>query len=780
MSWYDKTFNFTDMLAEDIRVVLQKNNIVLTVDEALIIQNKFLKRPPTLTECLLWSIQCSEHCSYKSSRKFLKNLPTLAANVILGPKEDAGIVAVAKDNDGIRYGIVMSHESHNHPSQIVPFEGAATGVGGNVRDVCCMGAQVIAVADGLRFGDINLPKTGYLHNGVVLGIASYANALGVPNIIGDVDYNKNYNDNCLVTVTTLGIVREDEIIHSYAPKNANNYDLILVGKATDQSGFAGASFASVELADENKEQNRSAVQEPNAFLGRHLLKANYILFNVLKEKKLLDKVGFKDLGAGGIACASVELADAGGYGAFVNLDLVPVSQKNLHPAIILCSETQERYMWVVPAELTNLILQHYNETFALPKISQNACATVIGKITLNGNYVVTYDDYKVVDAKACDITKGIMYDRIYCEDKNKNFTEPDIKHNNNYNEILLQLLAHEIIASREIIFEKYDKQVQGRTVIERSNADAGVMQPFNSDDFPKEIQTTGIALSVAQNPRYGKIDSYWCAVNAIVKAACEVAAVGATPEAITDCLCFGNPEKPEQMFDFVMACNGIKDACNAIFLTDYINETLPVISGNVSFYNESKNGAIPASPMISCLGKLKNVACAINYNFKKTDSIILLVGEIKNNLGGSAYYSLFDKYGVSIPKPNLKNINNMLQAVIFAIGAKLILSAKFVSDGGLAIALCKMSFANNIGLTVKSSVDINLDAKLFSEMVGFVVEVAQENLSAIEDIFLAQNIFYQQIGRTNSGKNIELENCINLPIKDAKKVWQNGLRDKLL
>ena len=288
--------------------------------------------------------------------------------------------AVATDHQGRRYGVVISHESHNHPSQIVPYEGAATGVGGNVRDVCCMGAEVIAVADGLRFGDIARSKTHWVHSGVVSGIAGYGNPLGIANLAGDIYYDSAYNENCLVTVVSLGIVREDHVIHSYAPANVSDHVFILVGKPTDNSGFGGAAFASSTLREEQKEKNKGAVQEPNAFLQRHILKANYALFNYLRENHLIDQVGFKDLGAGGVACASVELAEAGGYGAEINLENVPVSMQDLKPAVILCSETQERFMWVVPRNLVDTVLKHYNETFALPQVSEGARAAVVGSI----------------------------------------------------------------------------------------------------------------------------------------------------------------------------------------------------------------------------------------------------------------------------------------------------------------------------------------------------------------------------------------------------------------
>ncbi len=290
MTFTSETIDFNSLTSDEILSTLAENGLALTSKEILKIQNDILKRPPSLAECVLWSIQGSEHSSYKSSRPHLKQFITDGPTVVLGAKEDAGVVAVATDKKGNRYCVVMSHESHNHPSQIVPYEGAATGIGGNVRDVCCMGAKVIAVADGLRFGDISSPKTKWIHEGVVAGIAGYGNPLGIPNLCGDLYYDEGYNDNCLVTVVTLGIVREDEVIHSTAPENADGYDLILVGKPTDNSGFGGASFASLELNEEEKESKKAAVQEPNAFLERHILKSTYALFNLLKERGDMDRM----------------------------------------------------------------------------------------------------------------------------------------------------------------------------------------------------------------------------------------------------------------------------------------------------------------------------------------------------------------------------------------------------------------------------------------------------------------------------------------------------------
>jgi phosphoribosylformylglycinamidine synthase subunit PurL len=774
-----ETLDFANFSPAEITATLKKYNLVLTPDEALTIQNTILKRPPTLAECVLWSIQGSEHCSYKSSRKHLKQMVTDGPNVILGAKEDAGIVAVATDNQGVRYGIVMSHESHNHPSQIVPYEGAATGVGGNVRDVCCMGAEVIALGDGLRFGDISRQKTRWIQEGVVAGIAGYGNPIGVPNLAGDVYFDAAYNDNCLVTVVTLGIVNENDVIHSYAPANAEDYVFILVGKPTDNSGFGGASFASTDLNEEQQERNKGAVQEPNAFLKRHLLKTNYALFKILKEKNLIDKVGFKDLGAGGVACASVELAEAAGYGAEIYLERVPVSMNHLHPSVVLCSETQERFMWVVPPSLADLILTHYNQTFALPEISAGAQAKVVGKIRTDGMYVVTHHGEEIVRARAEDVTRGILYDRPY-QAVTKQLVEPQLPLPTDFNAVLMQLLAHENIASRAPLFEKYDKQVQGRTILEAGEADAGVLQPFNSDEYPAEIRQTGVALSLDQCPRYNKIDAYWGAVNAVAEAARNVAAVGAQPAAITDCLCFGNPEKPEQMWDFTESVRGIIAACKAIGLKEFPDASLPIIAGNVSLYNESKTGAIPASPMISCVGNMPDVAKVIAKNLLRTDSTLVLIGERKDECGGSVYYDLAGELGANVPKPDLTILSKQLRAVVMAIQQGLVLSAHDISDGGLAVALAEMSFKRGIGVKITVPGTLADDKKLFGETGGFILEIAREKLAALTAVFARHQLEIIHLGHTQALARLQFQDLIDIKVADASAAWENGLREKLL
>jgi len=777
MAFTKEIVDFAGLSNDAIKTKLAELNIPLTTEEALKIQNDMLGRAPSLAELILFSIQGSEHCSYKSSRNHLKQFTTEGPDVVLGAKEDAGVVAVATDNKGHRWCIVMSHESHNHPSQIVPYEGAATGVGGNVRDVLCMGAEVIAVTDSFRFGSIKNNKTKWIHDGVVAGIAGYGNPLGIPNVGGDLYYHDGYNENCLVTLVSLGIVIEDDIIHSYAPKNADGYDLILLGKPTDNSGFGGASFASLELEEEKKEQNKGAVQEPNAFLERHLLKSSYALFDILKEKGLINNVGFKDLGAGGVACASVELAETSGYGAEVWMNKIHIGMDGLHPSVYLCSETQERFMWVCSPETTPLILDHYNTVFDLPGVSTGARASVVGKIRNDGQYIVYNGDEEIVNATAKEVTEGFLYDRPY-EARKNNFVEPHLPEPTNYNQVLLDILSHENMASRQPIFEQYDKQVQGRIHTETGLADSGVMAPFNSEKYPEEIRNVGIALSTDHNPRYGLIDPYWGGINAVVESMRNVASVGATPHALSDCLCFGNPEKPHQMWEFVESVRGVADACNAITLKDNPNHATPIIAGNVSFYNESKGGAIPPSPILSCLGRFKDVNKAVPAHFQKLNSVVLMIGERKNELGGSVYYSLYDEMGANVPKPNLEEVKNQIFALTDCIDGGLVLSCHDISDGGVASALAEMTFGNDIGCDINIDSNLLNEKLLWSETGGFILEISLENVDGIKTIFSHVELDIYEIGKT-IGNLIQINNVVGLTVNKAKEAWTNGLREKL-
>ena len=714
-SW--DTIDFSSSSDAEITKTLKELNIALSVDEVKKIQFSFLNRPATLTELVLFSIQGSEHSSYKSSKNHIKHFLTDGDHVILGAKDDAGVVSLSVDDNGNRYGLVVSHESHNHPSQIVPYEGAATGVGGNVRDVCCMGAEVMSLGDSLRFGDIDRNKTKWISDGVVSGIAGYGNPLGIPNICGDLYFDKEYNENCLVTVLTAGVVKEKNVIRSKAPKNSVNYDLILVGKPTDNSGFGGASFASLELEEEKEQQNKGAVQEPNAFLERHILKSTYALFDYLEENNLINKVGFKDLGAGGVACASIELADAAGLGAEVWVDKIHTSMPELDGHIILCSETQERFMWACPKDLTQTILDHYNKVFDFPNVSVGAMASVVGKIINEKHYTVFYKDKKLVDGPIEKINEGFVYSRPMSEKKTQLENDP-LPEKIDYNDLMLKILSHENVASRAPVYESYDKNVQGRTINERGKTNAGVVAPFDSKKFPKEIKDDCFSAALAHNPSIGKIDPYLVAQHAVIEACAKTVSVGASPLALTDCLCFGNPEKPEQMWQFSQSCIAIRDACSLLHFNG--TDNLPIVAGNVSFYNQSGDQSIPASPMIGCFGRVSKEQVLMN-GFKSSDANIYLVGETPAFIGGSIVVDVLNIKNTKVKKIDVQKYNNMLNCVLKANSEGLISSGGYVGLGGLATCLFKMSFVNNVGCSIEKDIDKNL---LFSENFAFVVEVS--------------------------------------------------------
>ena len=537
-------------------------------------------------------------------------------------------------------------------------------------------------------------------------------------------------------------------------------------------------FCSLELEEEKKEQNKGAVQEPNAFLERHLLKSTYALFKYLQDNELCESIGFKDLGAGGVACASVELAETSGYGSEVWLDKVHTGMDNLHPSVYLCSETQERFMWVSPPGLTEKIVTHYNKTFDLPGVSSGARASVIGKIRSNKQYTVHNNGEKIIDVPAEEVTKGFLYDRPY-ENPNHQFIEPELSETTDCNTILKKMLSHENIASRSVVYESYDKQVQGRTITEAGKSDSGVMAPFNSDDYPEEIRKVGIALSTDHNPRHSIISPYLGGVNAVVEAMRNVASVGATPHAVSDCLCFGNPEKPHQMWEFVEAVKGVSDACNAITLKDNQEHSTPIIAGNVSFYNESKSGAIPPSPIVSCLGRINNIEKTITMSLKNADNVVLMIGARKNELGGSLFYDLHGELGANVPTPDLNEAKNQVYAITDCIDQILLSSCHDISDGGIATALSEMTFENNIGLCVTVPGDLAIEKLLFTETGGFVIEIDEKNLSQVESVLQGYDLDCYNIGTTTKEPKISINDSIDISVEEAKHLWDNGLRNKI-
>ncbi len=775
-----KTFPFSQMANDEIEKTLNENKIGLTVDEAKQIE-EILGRPPTLTEAVIFGIQCSEHCSYRSTKVYLKTLPTDAPNVILGPVEDSGVVSFA-EVDGERWGLIMSHESHNHPSQIVPYEGAATGIGGVVRDVCCMGGKVIGTVDPLRFGDIEKNQARRIADGVISGISGYGNPIGIPNLGGDCYFDEQYNDNCLVNVAAFGLVKESDLIHSYVPEEAAEvgYDIIIVGKPTDNSGMGGAAFASIELDEADKEANKGAVQEPNPFLKRHLLVATYDLFKILKGNGDLKRVSFKDHGAGGNVCSTVEQVAKRGFGAEVEIDKINTGMEGLHPSVIACSETQERFAWICHPDLTQMILDHYNKKWDLPGVAENAKAVPVGKVK-KGNYKLTYKGDVQVDASAVDLTEGIQYDREV-EKPSKDFKEPEIQAKNDYSDDLLELLGSENIASRKPVYERYDKNIRGDTIVEAGEADAGILAPLLGEDVPEGAKKTGVAFSCDANPEYGKISPYYQALNAVVESMRNVAAVGAEPIAITDCLCYGNPEKPEQMWEFVEGVKGVKDACEGIHLKEYPDYPTPVISGNVSLYNHGKKGAIPPSAIICCAGKIKDYRKAVKMQFKQSGSKLYMLGGRHNELGGSEYYRLKGELGANIPKPHLAEAKAQIYSMVDAVAAGCVNAAHDISEGGAAVTLAEMALGGRaegkLGCKVELDGDLPGHVRLFGQAGGFIVEVNNDlEFTEICKKHGVGEIF--EIGEVIDESVIEIKNLCKVSIDDAKERWWNGLRKKM-
>ncbi|HRH93666.1 MAG TPA: phosphoribosylformylglycinamidine synthase subunit PurL, partial [Candidatus Peribacteria bacterium] len=789
------TLPFADMTDDEVRASLAKHKIGLTVEEARKVQ-QMLKRAPTVTEATIWGIQGSEHCSYKSSRRFLKQFPTTGKHVILGPKEDSGVIAITDGPNKKRWGLVVSHESHNHPSQVVPYEGAATGVGGCVRDVLCMGARVIGSMDSLRLGDLKDAETRSISKEVIRGVAGYGNALGIPNLGGDTVFDTAFNLSCLVNVVSLGLLREDELIHSYVPAEAGKvgYDIIIVGKATDKSGFGGAAFASVVMEGEDAEKNSGAVQEPNPFLERHLLQSTYDLFDWLVKEKKLDKVSFKDLGAGGNVCASVEQVAPVNMGAVVDLNKIHVALPNLPPEVIGCAETQERFCWVCHPSLTQTILKHYNETWDLPNVAEGARASVVGKVQEDPTYTLMHNGEVVCSALATDITSGLQYVRPTRKPE-QSFSEPALscsgdrvktgKKTFSIQEVFMAMLSHPTHASKSRVFRHYDKNIIGNTVIEPGEADASVIMPLCdlqsyvltgkhpgwTEDLAKNDAFVGVALASGGNGRYGRISPYLQGANAVVENMRNVAAVGALPRCITDCLNYGNPEIPEQLWALEQGVAGISDALKGVNIG---GEAVPVISGNVSLYNATKEGPIDPTANVCVVGVMPDARKAVNMQLKKAGSPLFLLGERKDECGGSAYYQVLEQLsgadrnallGANVPSPDFADVKKQIEFVSAAVQAGLVHSTHDISDGGLLLALFEMTLpqrkvGGEIGVRIDCSAlspALRSDTILFSETGGFVLEANGAKRAELEALAKKHGCTLAHIGETTSTPRIVVE-----------------------
>jgi phosphoribosylformylglycinamidine synthase len=692
-----------------------------------------LGRAPTLTELGIFSALWSEHCSYKHSKPVLKRFPTTGPQVVQGPGENAGVLRLP---DG--WAVAFKVESHNHPSAVEPYQGAATGVGGILRDVFTMGARPVALLNSLRFGPLDLPRNRYLMAGVVRGVGDYGNCVGVPTLGGEVGFADGYSGNPLVNAMCVGLLKEKDLIRAKAEGVGNI--LLAVGARTGRDGIHGASFASEELS-EKSEARRPQVQVGDPFTEKLLLEASLELIT----SGLI--VGIQDMGAAGLTSSSAEMAARGGVGVEIDTALVPTRDPGMTPYEILLSESQER-MLVVADPANTAGIQAICARWELT-------ATPIGQVTADGIYRVTHDGTVVAaipgqrlvdDCPIYEPEAREAPDAVRRRQARPTRSAPPVE------EALRQLLDTPNIASKRWVFEQYDTTVRATTVIP-PGGDAGVLLVPGTG--------FGIAVTIDCNARLVALDPYEGGKAAVAEAARNIACTGARPLGVTDCLNFGNPEKPDVFHQFTEACRGITDACLAF--------GTPVTGGNVSFYNESPTGTVYPTPTIGMVGLLPDVRQRIPSHFQSEGDVIFVAGATTGELGGSALWAeLLDVVGGAQPVVDLKAELALQRFLGAGAEAGLIRSAHDCSEGGLAVTLAEAAIGgawalHGRGATVNlSGYGAGLDAlaMLFAEDgARAVLSIAPGDASAIEQLAEAQGVPLHRAGTVGPSKGILAIRC---------------------
>lgn len=707
-----------------------------------------LEREPTDVELAMYSLMWSEHCGYKHSKPILKLLPTQADYVLQGPGENAGVIDIG---DGL--AIAMKIESHNHPSAVEPFQGAATGVGGIVRDIFAMGARPIASLNSLRFGDPRKSRQKYLLEGVVAGIGSYGNCIGVPTVGGEVYFEGSYEGNCLVNAMTVGLVPKERLIKAQAVGKENL--VVLMGSKTGRDGIGGASVLASQEFDETLQEKRPSVQVGDPFTEKLLIEACIELL----ERQLLVALG--DLGAAGITSAAAEMAGRGNVGIDIDVSAVPLREPGMEPWEIMVSESQERMLAIVSPQK----LEPVKAVCAKWEVP----ATVVGKITDSGLMRIFDSDILVGSMPVKSLTEAPVYHVVGKEPaylrNTRQLSVDELDYSADTSEVLLNLLASPNVCSRRWIWRQYDHQVQTNTVV-KPGADAAVLRLRGTKK--------GIALTVDANGRYCYLDPYVGAQIAVAEAARNLSCVGAKPLAITDCLNFGNPEKPGIFWQFEEAVSGMADACR------YFG--IPVVSGNVSFYNESFGRAIYPTPTVGMIGLLEDVERHCTASFKQEGSIIILIGETKDDLGGSEYLKVVQgKVGGLPPKIDLGVELKNQELCRRAIENKVLLSAHDCSEGGLAVALVECCIVGEVGaaieLGIKGASPKEIIEALFSESQSrIVVSLEPKNLSRFERLASEIGAKYEIIGKV-TGDRVIIDDKINLLVLEMKEPWQRALAE---
>ena len=685
----------------------------LKLDEYKNIQ-KLLKRDPNILELGIFSAMWNEHCSYKSSKLHLKKLPTKGKQVIQGPGENAGVIDIG-DNDAVVFKI----ESHNHPSYIEPYQGAATGVGGILRDVFTMGARPIALLNSIHFGSPSHPKTKSLLNGVVSGIGGYGNCIGIPTVAGETKFNETYNENILVNAMAVGHVKKDKIFYSKA--KGLNKSVVYVGSKTGRDGIHGASMASAEF-DENSDDKKPTVQVGDPFTEKLLLEA---CLELMQDDSI---IAIQDMGAAGLTSSSVEMASKGSLGIELNLEKVPCREENMTPYEMMLSESQERML---------IILEDNKEEHAKKIFEKwDLDFVIIGKTTNSKNLTLKYNN-KVegeipLEALAA---KAPVYNRKWVKKKILK-SKLNLKKLKKFKieESLIKILSSPNHSNKSWITNQFDQMVMCDTA-QRSGSDAAIIRIHNKDK--------AIAVSVDSSANYCKSHPELGGKQIVCENWRNLIATGAKPLAITNCLNFGNPENLEIMGEFAECLQGIKEAC------EYLN--YPVVSGNVSFYNGTNKKNIYPTPVIGGVGLINNLTNPLGHNFKKENSKIIIIGKTFGHLGQSCFlkevYSLNEGHP---PIVNLTNEKNNGEAVLNLINRDLVLSAHDISSGGIILALSEMSMGTEFGIKIEKPKELrNLNEYFFGEDQGrYILEIDQNNLAKVEKFLDKSNIHYENIGLT--------------------------------
>ena len=714
---------------------------------------KILGRAPNYTELGVFSVMWSEHCSYKNSIAMLKTLPRSGERLLVkAGEENAGLVDIG---DGL--AIAFKIESHNHPSALEPFQGAATGVGGILRDIFTMGARPIASLNSLRFGPLDKPRNRYLFDNVVKGIAHYGNCMGIPTVAGEVYFDECYSGNPLVNAMTIGIVKHDSVKSAISKGEGNT--VMIVGSSTGRDGIHGATFASVEL-DEESEAKRSSVQVGDPFTEKLLLEAT------LEVSRKNYVIGIQDMGAAGITCCTSEMSAKGGYGMVLDLSGVPLREPNMSPYEIMLSESQERMLVVVRRGFEE-------EVKAIFKKWELNCVEV-GKVTDTKDLQLFMDGKKVGKVPAWDLVLGggaPVYERETKEPEYfKEVRNVDLKilpEPKNYNEALLKLLSSHNIADRSWIYRQYDYSVRTNTAV-----------PPGSSSAVIRIKGTNkaIATKTDGNGRYTYLNPYRGGAIAVAESARNVVCSGAKPIAITNCLNFGNPYDPEIYYQFKNTVLGIGDACRAF--------DTPVTGGNVSFYNESPSGAIYPTPVIGMVGLINDVSHITTSWFKNDGDFIMMLGTIKGELGGSEYLKLVHNLVVgdapTIDLPFEKRVHN---ACLEAIRKGIVNSATDISDGGLAVAIAEACISNPdkpIGASIYISRKLRNDVLFFGESQSVIILTINENrLLEMERIASKNIIPCVTIGRVKDNGRLRMNRIIDVSLDEIKTVYTNAIPDAM-